>query len=85
VSRAALLVVALVMVYLYAGPARSYWSAMQEAESRRNDVMRLKRENADLRARRETLRSEGALEREARKLGMVRPGERPYVVEGLPR
>ena len=30
------------------------------------------------------LRDPGALEREARRLGMVRQGERPYVVQGLP-
>ena len=37
-----------------------------------------------LRARRADLRRPAALEREARRLGMVRPGEQPYVVEGLP-
>ena len=31
------------------------------------------------------LRDPGALEREARELGMVRAGERAYVIEGLPR
>ena len=31
------------------------------------------------------LRDPGALEREARSLGMVRQGERAYVIEGLPR
>ena len=31
----------------------------------------------------QALRDPGALEREARRLGMVRQGERPYVIEGL--
>ena len=31
------------------------------------------------------LRDPGALEHEARHLGMVRQGERAYVIEGLPR
>jgi hypothetical protein len=31
-----------------------------------------------------SLRDPGALEREARRLGMVRAGERSYVIENLP-
>ncbi len=85
VSRVALLVVLLGVMMLYAGPARSYWDSMQQAKQRRAEVAELKRENAKLRARRQALRSEGALEREARKLGMTKPGERPYVVENLPK
>jgi cell division protein FtsB len=85
VSRVALLVVLLVLVYLYAGPARSYWATVHEAKQRRGEVAVLKRENARLRARRATLREPSALQREARRLGMVKPGERPYVIEHLPK
>jgi cell division protein FtsB len=85
VSRVALLVVLLGMLFLYIGPARSYWSTVQEAKHRRADVARLKHENAKLRARRDALRNPGVLEREARRLGMVRPGERAYVVKHLPK
>ncbi|MEA2322596.1 MAG: hypothetical protein QOD81_2446 [Solirubrobacteraceae bacterium] len=85
VSRVALLVVLLVLVFLYAGPARSYWDARQEAKQRRGEVAALKRENDRLRARRDALRNPSALEREARRLGMVKPGERPYVIEHLPK
>jgi cell division protein FtsB len=85
VSRVALLVVLLVLVYLYAGPARSYWDTVSQAKQRRAEVATLKRENARLRARRDSLRSAGALEREARRLGMVKPGERPYVISNLPK
>jgi cell division protein FtsB len=85
VSRVALLVVLLGMLFLYVGPARSYWSTVQEAKQRRGDVARLKHENARLRARRDALRHPAALEREARRLGMVRPGERSYVVKHLPK
>ena len=84
VSRVVLLVVLLGLVLLYAGPARSYWDAMQEASQRRAEVAERKRENERLRERRRALRSSGALEREARRLGMTKPGERPYVVENLP-
>jgi cell division protein FtsB len=85
VSRVALLVVLLVLVYLYAGPARSYWDTVRQAKQRRADVAVLKRENHRLRVRRDALRSSSALEREARRLGMVRPGERPYVIDHLPK
>jgi cell division protein FtsB len=85
VSRVALLVVLLVLVYLYAGPARSYWDTVRQAKQRRAEVATLKRENTRLRARRDALQSSSALEREARRLGMVKPGERPYLVEHLPK
>jgi cell division protein FtsB len=85
VSRVVLLVVLLGLVLLYVGPAASYWDTTQQAQQRRAEVAALKRENDRLRARRQELRSAGALEREARKLGMVKPGERPYVVENLPK
>jgi cell division protein FtsB len=84
-SRVALLVVLVVLVLLYIGPARSYWSSQQEAKQRRAHVAELKRENAELRSRRAALSSPGALEREARRLGMVRSGERSYAIENLPR
>ena len=85
VSRVALLVVLLGILALYVGPARSYWSTVREAKHRRAEVAQLKRENARLRAKRAALRSTSSLEREARRLGMVRPGERAYVIEGLGR
>ena len=85
VSRVALLVVLLGMLFLYVGPARSYWSTVQEAKHRRAEVTRLKHENTRLRARRDALRNPAALEREARRLGMVRPGEKSYVVKHLPK
>ncbi len=85
VSRVALLVVLVVLVFLYAGPAHSYWDTVREAKQRRAEVAQLKRENAKLRARREALRGSSALEREARRLGMVRPGERPYSLDHLPK
>ena len=85
VSRVVLLVMLLGLVLLYVGPAHSYWDTMHQAKQRRAEVAELKRENDRLRARRSELRSAGALEREARRLGMVRPGERPYVVENLPK
>lgn len=83
-SRFALLVVLVGLLGLYVGPARSYFTTRGEAAEKRSEVQALKRENERLRARRNALRDPAALEREARRLGMVRPGERAYVVRGLP-
>ena len=85
VSRVALLVVLLVLVGLYAGPLRSYWDTVSQAKQRRAEVATLKRENERLRTHRNALQSSSALEREARRLGMVKPGERPYVISHLPK
>ncbi len=85
VGRMALLLVLVGIMSLYVGPLHSYWSTRQEAQAKRNEVTRLQRENARLKARRAALRSKGTLEKEARRLGMVRPGERPFSVSGLPK
>ena len=44
----------------------------------------LESEHAQLVRQRATLGSREALEAEARRLGMMRKGEQPYVVSGLP-
>ena len=44
----------------------------------------LKRDNARLTQEQRALRDPATIVLDARKLGMVRPGERPYVVTGLP-
>jgi cell division protein FtsB len=85
VGRTALLIVLLGVLLLYVGPLRSWFDTWQESKSRGAEVTALERENARLRARRDQLRDPVALEREARRLGMVKPGERAYVVEGLGR
>ncbi len=85
VGRTAILIVFVVVALLYVGPVSSFWSARGEAATRRAEVEQLRKENRDLRLEREALRDGGALEVEARRLGMVRPGERPFVVEHLPK
>jgi cell division protein FtsB len=85
VGRTALLVVLVGVLLLYVGPLRSWFDTWQGSKARGAEVHALERENARLRARRDELRDPVALEREAGRLGMVRPGERAYVVEGLGR
>lgn len=83
-GRIALLCVLLGIVALYIGPARSYWSALGESKTKRAEVQRLQREHDRLQARKKALSQPETLEREARKLGYVLPGEKAYVIEDLP-
>jgi cell division protein FtsB len=85
VGRRALLGVFALVLYLYIGPAVKWVQTYREAGRQRAQVAQLRAENARLRAQKRALLAPGALEREARQLGMVKAGERAYVVEGLPR
>jgi len=85
VGRVALLVVLAGVLLLYVGPLRSYWETWRESKSRAAEVRVLEVENQRLLDRRRELRDPRALEREARSLGMVREGERAFVVQGLPK
>src|SRR3954471_9649581 len=85
ISRYGLLAVLVGMLFLYVNPARSYLDTLRESHHRRAEVRGLLNENKRLQAKRRALDDPHTLEAAARKLGMVRPGERPYVVRGLPR
>lgn len=84
VWRLAVLCAFLFVAALYVHPLFSIWSARGEAAQRRGEVAHLQAERERLERRVRALRDPRALEREARRLGMVRPGERAYVVENLP-
>jgi hypothetical protein len=84
VGRVALLLVLGLIILLYLGPARSFYSTWQESHAKRDEVRRLATEHARLDARWRALGDPRTLEAEARKLGMVRPTERAFVVRGLP-
>lgn len=81
-GRWALIGVFALVVYLYIGPAARWVSTYREAREKRAEVAALQAENRVLRARERALREPGALERQARRLGMVKAGEKLYVVEG---
>ena len=84
-GRWALLFVLGLVIYLYIGPARTWVSTWSEARQKREEVATRRTENERLKVRRNDLKRASALEREARRLGMVKAGERMYVVEGLPK
>ena len=85
VGRIALLATLLVILGLYVSPARHWLQQSRTSGEQKRELQALKDENSALKKRVHALKDPGALEREARRLGMVRQGERPYVVQGLPR
>ena len=82
-GRWALIGVFALVLYLYIGPALSWISTYKETGRQRAQVAELRAQNDRLRERKKELTAPGALEREARRLGMVKAGERAYIVEGL--
>ena len=73
------------MLLSYLGPATKYCGAWQLTRETRAEVQTLREDNARLRERAHALNRPQRVELEARRLGMARPGERVYVVQGLPQ
>ena len=84
IGRALIIGVCVLIAILYIRPLVSILSARGEASERRAEVERLQATNDRLNRRVKALKSPAALELEARRLGMVKPGERAYVIKGLP-
>jgi len=84
VGRVALLIVLCVVAGLYVQQALAYLSVRSQANHQRAIVQQLSRANASLRAQQRSLNDPVTILRDARALGMVRPGEHPYEVTGLP-
>jgi cell division protein FtsB len=74
-----------VIMLLYVSPAKHWIEQSRTAGEQKAELRDLTRENRQLKRQVKALDSPGALEREARRLGMVREGERAYVIENLPR
>jgi hypothetical protein len=85
VGRVALLIVLVAVAGLYVQHALAYLSARAQADQQLAIVKRLTRENAALQQQQSSLASSATIVRDARALGMVWQGERPYVVTGLPK
>ena len=84
-GRWALIAVFAFVLYLYVGPSIKWVSTYKQAKEKRGEVATLKARHAQLLERRRELRDDRALEREARSLGMVKAGEKAYVVSLPPR
>lgn len=76
---------ALVLVgLLYYRPARNYLDRRAAVAERRAEVRVLEERKATLARRLRYVTSEAAVAREARRLGYVKPGERLFIVKGIP-
>jgi hypothetical protein len=84
VGRVALLGTLLVILFSYLSPARHWIQQSGTASHQEETLSELREEKRRLDRKLRALRDPGALEREARRLGMVRVGERSYVIENLP-
>jgi cell division protein FtsB len=69
----------------YVHPLRSYLHARGEVAKRRAEIAALERESRLLELRLARANDAGFVEREARRLGLVRPGERLFIVKGIDR
>ena len=84
VGRVGLLIVLCVVAGLYVQQALTYLSVRSQANHQRAIVRQLTRSNTSLRAQQRSLNEPATILRDARSLGMVRVGEHPYEVTGLP-
>jgi cell division protein FtsB len=69
----------------YLNPLVNLLQAWQGSKASEQQLAQLEQEKAQLTEQLREVSSPATLEREARRLGMVRPGEHAYVVHGLGR
>ena len=71
------------VAFLYWKPAHAYLHAKHQLESSRADVRALKAERTRLERRIARAGTGDQFVREARRLGLVKPGERLFIVKGI--
>jgi cell division protein FtsB len=71
------------VVLLYWKPIRNYQHARAVLNRREDDVARLQRQQEQLQARLAAVGQGETLIREARRLGLVKPGEQLFIVRGI--
>jgi cell division protein FtsB len=81
VGRVALVLVLFGVAVSYLNPVVSLIDSWRDSKAGVEQLNELKAENARLQHAAERAKDPFTLEREARKLGMVRPGEQAYVVK----
>jgi cell division protein FtsB len=84
-GRVFLLGVLFVILLMYVSPLTRWVTQKNTAKEDTAQLRQLESANSDLKARLKSLQSPQALELRARKLGMVKQGERAFVIENLPR
>jgi cell division protein FtsB len=71
------------LAFLYYRPLRAYLETRSTLDERRAEVRRLKAERTRLERRLAASTSTAALALEARRLALVKPGERLFIVKGI--
>jgi cell division protein FtsB len=70
--------------FLYWKPLHTYLHVSHQLQARRSQVHVLQAEQASLNKRIAQIGSTAQLVREARRLGLVKPGEQLFIVKGIP-
>jgi cell division protein FtsB len=76
--------VVLVPIYLYYRPLSSYVETRHQLTAQRVEVQQLRAQRLRLEQRLQASTSLDATRREARRLGYVRPGDKLFIVKGIP-
>jgi cell division protein FtsB len=77
-------VVALALVaFLYYRPVHAYVDAREALQQRTTEVRQLHKEHSRLQRQLRLTESGATLERDARRLGLVRPDEQLFIVKGI--
>jgi cell division protein FtsB len=71
------------VAFLYWKPTQTYLHTNRELQARKAEVRELRQEKAQLQKRIAQSGTGGQLVREARRLGLVKPGEQLFIVRGI--
>lgn len=69
--------------FLYWKPTQTYLHTNKQLQARQAEVRELRKEKAQLQKRIAQSGTGGQLVREARRLGLVKPGEKLFIVRGI--
>jgi cell division protein FtsB len=83
-GKVAMLCVLGALLYLYLSAGVSLLSTWKEARGDSAQLAALERQHTALEAQHASLTSPSTIVAEARRLGMIHPGEQSYVITGLP-
>jgi cell division protein FtsB len=72
------------VAFLYWKPTHTYLHTKQQLQTRSAEVQALRAQKAGLERRIAQVATGGQLVREARRLGLVKPDERLFIVKGIP-
>jgi cell division protein FtsB len=72
------------VAFLYWKPTQTYLHTNHDLQARQAEVRQLRQEKAQLEKRIAQAGTGGQLVREARRLGLVKPGEQLFIVRGIP-